>query len=79
MSGEKIRAYILVNTRVGEEHKIAGMIESLGEGVTEVVVTYGQFDIVVRLELENFRQLDKIVTRIREIDGVTATITLIGS
>jgi len=77
--GGPIKAFILVNTEVGREHEIAEKIRRLGSGIAEVVVTYGQFDLVVKIEVDDFRRLDELVTKIRELDGVTSTITLIGS
>ena len=47
--------------------------------VTEVLVTYGLWDIIVRIEAETLGHLDKIITDIRQIKEIEQTSTLIGS
>jgi len=76
---EKIRAYVLVNTEVGQEHAVADRIRHLAPEVVRVVVTYGQYDLVVEIEADRLGLLDSIITRIRSIPGVKSTVTLIGS
>ncbi len=73
-----IIAYVLVRTRVGAEHFIANQIKGL-PGVTEVVVTYGTYDLVVRIEADSFESLDRVVTRIRGLPEVIETVTLVGT
>ncbi|RLG97407.1 Lrp/AsnC family transcriptional regulator, partial [Candidatus Bathyarchaeota archaeon] len=47
-------------------------------GVSEVLVTYGMWDLVIKLETENLKELDKIVTKIRQMSDIEQTHTLIG-
>jgi len=76
---EKIQAYVLVNTEIGQEHLVANQIIQLTPEVLKVVVTYGQYDLVVEIEADSLRRLDEIITAIRRIPGVKSTVTLIGS
>ena len=75
---EHVKAYLLANVKQGAEHKVAQKIRTMKE-VTEVLVTYGLWDIVVRIEAETLGHLDKIITEIRQIKEVEQTTTLIGS
>ena len=71
-----ITAYILLRTVIAREHEVAQAIRGI-QGVTEVKIVFGEYDIVVKAEVEDVRALDQIVTAIRKIDGVATTSTLI--
>ncbi len=75
---EKIVAYILLLADIGKEHEVAKRIKQLN-GVSEVKVVYGEYDIVVRVEVSSLRELDKVVTSIRSIPHVIRSITLVSS
>jgi len=74
---ERIIAYVLLNVMGGKEYDVAEKIKSI-EGVTESLVVYGEYDVVARIQVDNMRMLDRAVTRIREIEGVLRSITLLG-
>lgn len=75
---EVVKAYILVTVKRGSEHNVAEKVEKMKE-VTEVLITYGLYDLVVRIEAKTLGHLDKIVTDIRQIQEIEQTTTLIGS
>jgi DNA-binding Lrp family transcriptional regulator len=75
---EVVKAYVVATVKRGMEHNAAQKIKKMTE-VTEVLVTYGLYDIVVRIEAKNLGQLDKIVTDIRQMAEIKQTSTLIGS
>jgi len=77
MSGERIIAYVLLNVMGGKEYEVVEKIKNI-EGVTEVLVVYGEYDIVARIVANNMKTLDRTVTRIRETEGVLRSITLLG-
>jgi DNA-binding Lrp family transcriptional regulator len=60
------------------EHTAAQKIKKMNE-VKEVLVTYGLYDLVVRIEAKSLGQLDKIVTDIRQMTEIKQTSTLVGS
>jgi len=75
---EVVKAYVVATVIRGKEHDVAQKIKKMTE-VTEVLVTYGLYDIVVRIEAKNLGQLDKIVTDIRQMAEIKQTSTLVGS
>lgn len=76
---EKIVGYVLIITDVGKEHEVAVAIKKkFSNEVTEAVLTYGIYDIVVRFEVDSFMKSNEIVSFIREVPGVRKTETLIG-
>lgn len=77
MSSEVVACLLLV-VKMGKEHDVAEKIKRI-EDVVEVLIVYGQWDVLIRIETEALGKLDYIVTQIRRIDGVEQTTTLIAS
>jgi DNA-binding Lrp family transcriptional regulator len=75
---EIVRAYVVATVKRGAEHTVAARIRKMKE-VTEVLVTYGLYDIVIRIEAESLSHLDKVVTDIRQIPEIEQTSTLVGT
>ncbi|MBT0159494.1 Lrp/AsnC family transcriptional regulator [Candidatus Bathyarchaeota archaeon A05DMB-2] len=73
-----VKAYVVATVKRGTEHAAAQKIKKMKE-VTEVLVTYGLYDLVVRIEAESLGQLDKIVTDLRQMPEIKQTSTLVGS
>ena len=72
-----LSALVLLNTEIGSE---AGVLKELRkiESVEEASLVYGEYDIVLRLELTSLRELKQTVTwKIRKMDYVKATQTMI--
>jgi DNA-binding Lrp family transcriptional regulator len=75
---EVVKAYVVATVKRGREHDAAQKIRRMKE-VTEVLVTYGLYDVVVRIEAQSLGQLDKIVTDIRQMAEIQQTSTLVGA
>jgi DNA-binding Lrp family transcriptional regulator len=75
---ETVKAYVVATVKRGKEHDAAQKIRKTKE-VTEVLVTYGLYDIVVRIEAKSLGHLDKIVTDIRQMPEIEQTSTLVGA
>jgi DNA-binding Lrp family transcriptional regulator len=75
---EVVKAYVVATVKRGMEHDAAQKIRQMKE-VTEVLVTYGLYDVVVRIEAKSLGQLDKIVTEIRQMAEIKQTSTLVGA
>lgn len=69
-------AYILLKTVIAKEHEVAQALQEIEE-VVEVKVVFGEYDIVTKVHVKDIKRLDEIVTKIRKIDGVAVTSTLI--
>lgn len=77
MKGQ-VKAYFMAIVKRGTEHRVAEKLKKM-EGVTDVLVTYGMWDIVARIETESLRKLDAIVSDLRKINEITQTSTLVGA
>jgi len=75
---QPVKAYFMAIVKRGSEHSVAEQLRKM-EGVTEVLVTYGLWDIVARIETENLQKLDMIITEMRKITDVVQTSTLVGA
>lgn len=69
--------YVLITTATGKEAKVLEQMRELPE-IGEVHQLFGQFDMIARIEASDYdRMCDIILGKIRTIQGVTGTRTLI--
>lgn len=72
-------AYVLVKADPGQDEEIYSVIERLRE-VTEVALAYGAYDLIARIEFEDFEELDDFIfKKMRTIPGVRETTTILTS
>jgi len=70
-----MRAYVLIEVRPGIIREVAHQIRRL-EGVRRADVTFGPYDVVVEIEVEDLAALGDLVDRqIQPIPGVQDTLT----
>jgi DNA-binding Lrp family transcriptional regulator len=70
------KAYILISCEIGEEHDLALRLQSIDE-IKGVLITFGEYDIVVEAETTNSAKMDELITsKIRKLDKIRSTITL---
>lgn len=70
------KAYVLINVGSGLEDKVLDEIKKT-QGVKEVYVSYGVYDLVVKVAADSAEEMKEIVTRrLRNINGVASTLTL---
>ncbi len=69
-------AYVLVKVRMG--HEVDVMIDILKiNGVKEVLGTYGQYDIFVKVQVPTRSEVERVITqKIRKVSNVLSTTTL---
>jgi DNA-binding Lrp family transcriptional regulator len=69
-----IEAYVLIQTDVGTGSKVAKEVLAIPDVLLAHVVT-GPYDLVTRLQAEDFNGVNKIVDEIQRVPGVTRTMT----
>lgn len=70
-------ALVLINAEMGSETEILKSLRKV-EGVVDAFIVYGVYDIVSKVKAENMDHLKGIIVeRIRNIDKVRSTLTLI--
>lgn len=70
-------AIVLVNTEIGAESQVMEALSQI-EGVKEIHVVYGMYDIVVKAEADSHESLrELVINKIRRIPQVRGTTTMI--
>jgi DNA-binding Lrp family transcriptional regulator len=74
---EMITSYTLVRVLPAKDKEVYGNIQEYSE-VKEVILTYGEYDLIIRVESESLEDLDHFIfNKLRTTDGVAATTTLL--
>lgn len=78
MGWETVRqAFVLINSEPGAEGEVLAALGAIPE-VKEAHMVYGVYDIIAQVEAETMQELkDAISLRIRRIDSVRSTLTMI--
>jgi len=72
-----VTAFIMVNVEPGKEAEICQEV-SKHSAVCETDLTYGEFDILVKVKVESMDALNDFVFRcLRKISGIRETTTVI--
>jgi len=71
-------AFVLINCELGSEEQVISDLKKI-DCVKNVYGVFGAYDIVTNLQSERFEELRQIIIwKIRGIDNVRSTITLMG-
>ena len=71
-------AYVLINCELGSEESIIQELKNL-DSVIEVHGTFGAYDILAKIESPTVDVLRETITwKIRKIDQIRSTLTLMG-
>ena len=73
---KSVIGYVLIVTDVGKEHEVVDELMRI-EGVAEAQTVYGEFDILCKVECSDLKSLDGAITKVRKIQNVIRTMTLI--
>jgi DNA-binding Lrp family transcriptional regulator len=68
----------LINVELGSEMKVREKLSKI-RGIRELLHLFGEYDFIAIIETDGLKALNEVVDRIREIDGITATRTIIGA
>jgi len=70
--------FVLINAAPAHEHEVYTKLSKVPE-IVEVHPLFGEFDLIAKIEAENFEKLGEIVvSKIRSIKGVIDTKSLTG-
>lgn len=70
-------AYILIKSDLGAEQKVIEDLKKL-EQVVRIDRTFGDYDLVVKLEAEHVEKIREIISwNIKKIDKIRSTLTLL--
>ena len=71
------KAYVLIHTGSGLETDVMNDMKKIVE-IKEAHMVYGVYDIIARIEADTMADLkDSISWKVRRLDGVRSTLTMI--
>ena len=71
--------FILISAAPAHEHEVFDRLSNIPE-IVELHALFGEYDIIAKIEAEDFEKLGNIVVnKIRVIEGVIDTKTLTGT
>ncbi|MDY6986362.1 MAG: Lrp/AsnC ligand binding domain-containing protein [Candidatus Thermoplasmatota archaeon] len=70
-------AYLIALVDTGKEHEAAKEVSAI-KGVEEVLITYGRWDLIVKVNADTLNELDVIITKVRSVPEIEMTETLVG-
>jgi len=71
--------YVLINAAPAHEHEVYTKLSKIPK-IVEVHPLFGEFDLIAKIEVEDFEKLGNlVVNEIRSIKGVIDTKTLTGT
>jgi len=77
MIDDMITSYTLIRILPIKDKEVYSKVKAFSE-VKEIVMTYGEYDLVIKVQLPSMDSLDNFIfNKLRSIDGVTATTTLL--
>ena len=69
-------AYVLVQSTIGHEMEVLGDLLKI-QFVKDAKGTFGYYDILVKIEADSEKEIEKIITKkIRKVKNVNTTTTL---
>lgn len=72
-----ITSYTLARILPAKDEEIYRIVKTYSE-VKEVILTYGEYDLIIKVEINSLEELDHFIfNKLRTTDGVEATTTLI--
>lgn len=69
-------AFVLINTETDSMEKVLKALAKL-EGVKEAYSVFGVYDIVVKVEAASTDKIRDLAYKIRRLDGIRSTLTMI--
>ncbi len=69
-------AYVMIVTEPGTESKIARELKKK-ESVKDVGVVYGEYDIILKIEVSSMLDLQNFILEMRKNKGIQRTTTMI--
>lgn len=68
-------AYVLISCAMGQENNTLSQIKAISQ-IKTATITYGEYDIVVKIEAQTQQELALISSQIRQIQQIRSTMTL---
>ena len=71
-----VKAFVMLNVDLGCERDVLRELREM-DGVVEAYIVDGVYDVVVVLEAEGLDDLRNVISKVRGMDNVQSTLTMI--
>jgi DNA-binding Lrp family transcriptional regulator len=78
IGGSEMVAGVLIKVEPKKTKEVYRQLKNL-EGVANIVTVFGSYDMVLMIRALDLDAASKLIARIREVDGIISTETLIAS
>ena len=69
-------AFVMISAETGKENEVLNELKKI-EHVKEACLTYGAYDVVVKVEADSREKLEEVLTgKVRRISSVRSTLTM---
>jgi DNA-binding Lrp family transcriptional regulator len=69
-------AFVMISCNFGSAKDVTSQLHDI-DGVEQVLIVSGIYDIIVRITVQNKDDLDRLLLRVRRMDEIQSTLTLI--
>jgi DNA-binding Lrp family transcriptional regulator len=69
-----LTGYVLIQAEVGMAKDVGAALGGV-EGITNIDMVTGPYDVIARTEAADFEQLGSLMTKIQTVEGVARTLT----
>lgn len=70
-------SYTLARVHPAQDKEVYEAVKTFRE-VKEVIITYGEYDLIIKVESDSLEDLDNFIfNKLRTINGVSSTTTLL--
>jgi DNA-binding Lrp family transcriptional regulator len=69
-------AFVMISCNFGSAKDVTSELHDI-DGVEQVLIVSGIYDIIVRITVQNKDDLDRLLLRVRRMDEIQSTLTLI--
>jgi hypothetical protein len=69
-------AFVMISCNFGSTKDVTSELHDV-DGVEQVLIVSGIYDIIVRITVQNKDDLDRLLLRVRRMDEIQSTLTLI--
>ena len=74
-----VTSYTLARVEPAKDRDVYDLVKKLS-GVKEVITTYGEYDLIIKVEVDSLDSLDDFIfNKLRVIEGIELTTTLINA
>ncbi len=69
-------AFVMISCNFGSTKEVASELQNI-QGVEQVLMVTGMYDVIVRINVQNKDDLDRILLHVRRLDDIQSTMTLV--